>query len=177
MRLHRSPQAQKQKTIEAEDEHKRKIEELCSIASNEAVATDTRREALNKLEMKYPDIFAKYDTEYEKLKNIILLVFLMMSFNNVLLNYIWHGFHDQYGIPNRFSFLFIFVLLSMGYEAVVNIDRKQVVGVMAGIIVLEERILLEERCQRKRKMLLKEKKTSLLTVSKMKTAMLSLKER
>lgn len=72
---------------------------------------------------------------YEKLKNIILLVFLMMSFNNVLLNYIWHGFHDQYGIPNRFSFLFIFVLLSMGYEAVVNIDRKQVVGVMAGIIV------------------------------------------
>lgn len=63
-------QAQKQKTIEAEDEHKRKIEELCSIASNEAVATDTRREALNKLEMKYPDIFAKYDTEYEKLKNI-----------------------------------------------------------------------------------------------------------
>ncbi|MZK05414.1 tape measure protein, partial [Enterobacter hormaechei] len=63
-------QAQKQKTIEAEDEHKRKIEDLCSIASNEAVATDTRREALNKLEMKYPDIFAKYDTEYEKLKNI-----------------------------------------------------------------------------------------------------------
>jgi tape measure domain-containing protein len=63
-------QAQKQKTIEAEEEHKRKIEELCSIAGDEAVATDTRREALNKLEMKYPDIFAKYDTEYEKLKNI-----------------------------------------------------------------------------------------------------------
>lgn len=63
-------QAQKQKTIEAEEEHKRKIEELCSIASDEAVATDTRREALNKLEQKYPDIFAKYDTEYEKLKNI-----------------------------------------------------------------------------------------------------------
>lgn len=28
------------------------------------------REALNKLEQKYPDIFSKYDTEYEKLKNI-----------------------------------------------------------------------------------------------------------
>lgn len=63
-------QAAKQKTIEAEEEHKRKIEELCAVAGDEAVATDTRREALNKLEMKYPDIFAKYDTEYEKLKNI-----------------------------------------------------------------------------------------------------------
>lgn len=61
---------QKQKTIEAEEEHRKKIEELCSIAANEAVSTDTRREALNKLEQKYPDIFAKYDTEYEKLKNI-----------------------------------------------------------------------------------------------------------
>ena len=63
-------QAAKQKTIEAEEEHKRKIEELCAIAGNEAIATDTRRDALNKLEQKYPEIFAKYDTEYDKLKNI-----------------------------------------------------------------------------------------------------------
>lgn len=63
-------QQQKQKTIEAEETHKRKIEELCSIAGDEAVSTDARREALNKLEQKYPDIFSKYDTEYEKLKNI-----------------------------------------------------------------------------------------------------------
>ncbi len=63
-------QKQKEKVIEAEEEHRRKIEELCSIAGDEAVSTDTRREALNKLEQKYPDIFSKYDTEYEKLKNI-----------------------------------------------------------------------------------------------------------
>lgn len=63
-------QQQKQKTIEAEEAHKRKIEELCSIAGDEAVSTDARREALNKLEQKYPDIFSKYDTEYDKLKNI-----------------------------------------------------------------------------------------------------------
>ncbi len=63
-------EAQKQKIIEAEEEHRRKIEELCSIAGDDAVSTDTRREALNRLEQKYPDIFSKYDTEYEKLKNI-----------------------------------------------------------------------------------------------------------
>lgn len=59
----------------------------------------------------------------------------MMSFNNTLLNYIWHGFHDQYGIPNRFSFLFIFILLSMGYEAIANTDKKQIPGIALGIIV------------------------------------------
>lgn len=59
-----------QKLIEAEQEHKRRLEELCSVAGDEAVATATRVEALNLLEQKYPEIFAKYDTEYEKLKNI-----------------------------------------------------------------------------------------------------------
>lgn len=63
-------EAQKQKVIEAEEEHKRKMEELCSIAGDEALSTDTRREALDRLEQKYPSIFAKYDTEYEKLRNI-----------------------------------------------------------------------------------------------------------
>ena len=61
---------QKQKVIEAEEAHKRRLEELAGVAGDEALSTDTRREALNKLEQKYPDIFAKYDTEIEKLKNI-----------------------------------------------------------------------------------------------------------
>lgn len=61
---------QKQKTIEAEEQHKRKIEELLQVAENESLATDTRREALYKLEQKYPDIFAKYNTEYDILKDI-----------------------------------------------------------------------------------------------------------
>lgn len=61
---------QKQKVIEAEEEHKRRLEELAGVAGDESLSTDTRREALNKLEQKYPDIFAKYDTEIEKLKNI-----------------------------------------------------------------------------------------------------------
>lgn len=71
---------------------------------------------------------------YDKLKTVVILVILMMSFNNKLLNYVWHGLHDQYGIPNRFSFLFIFVVLAAGYEALVKTDKSQLVGVSAGII-------------------------------------------
>lgn len=58
------------KVIEAEEKHKRDIEDLCSVAGDEMVATDLRREALYKLEKQYPAIFAKYETEYEMLKNI-----------------------------------------------------------------------------------------------------------
>lgn len=60
----------KQEIIDAEEEHRRKINELCDAAANESMSTDERRDALNELEKAYPSIFAKYDSEAEKLKNI-----------------------------------------------------------------------------------------------------------
>lgn len=56
-----------------------------------------------------------------RFSKILLLAFLAMSFNNVQLNFIWHGFHDQYGIPNRFSFLYIFVMLTIAYRAALRL--------------------------------------------------------
>lgn len=70
---------------------------------------------------------------WDKIKNVILLAVIAISFNNVLLNYIWHGFHDQYGIPNRFSFLFIFILLAVGCEALVKLEKKSIVTVLLGV--------------------------------------------
>lgn len=60
----------------------------------------------------------------KKVKYGLLLVFLVVSFNNQQLNYIWHGFHNQFGIPNRFAFLYIFILLIMAYE--VYLKRKKI---------------------------------------------------
>ena len=56
--------------IRKEEEHKARIEELARVAGDESLSTDTRRMALVELEQKYPAIFAKYDTEAEKLKHI-----------------------------------------------------------------------------------------------------------
>lgn len=56
--------------IEKEQERRRELEKIIEIAGDEALSTDTRREALIKLEQQYPAIFAKYATEYEMLKNI-----------------------------------------------------------------------------------------------------------
>lgn len=52
----------------------------------------------------------------QKLKKIWLLAIFIISFNEHCLNFIWHGMHDQYGIPNRFSFIYTFLLLIMAFE-------------------------------------------------------------
>ena len=50
-----------------------------------------------------------------------LTLFLLISFDNSFLNYIWHGFHFQNGVPNRFSFIYIALLLMMSSGALANI--------------------------------------------------------
>lgn len=70
---------------------------------------------------------------WEKIKNVIILAVIFISFNNELLNYIWHGFHNQYGIPNRFSFLFIFLLLALSCQALVKLERRDSISVMISV--------------------------------------------
>ncbi len=53
----------------------------------------------------------------DKICALVLLVFFMLSFILRQLDYIWHGFHFTNMIPYRFSFLFSFVVLYMGYRA------------------------------------------------------------
>lgn len=52
----------------------------------------------------------------DKIRKAVLLIILFISFNLKPLNYIWHGMHEQSGIPNRFSYMVIFLMLTMGFE-------------------------------------------------------------
>ena len=70
----------------------------------------------------------------EKIRKLVLVAFLIISMNQEILNFIWHGFHDQFGIPNRFAFLYIFTILYLGYEAIVKIRRTNIALVVAGLI-------------------------------------------
>lgn len=58
----------------------------------------------------------------EKWRKIIILMLIAVSFQVEILNYIWHGFHNQYGIPNRFAFLYIFLILIMTYDQITYMD-------------------------------------------------------
>ena len=49
-----------------------------------------------------------------------LAVFLFVSFEFNLLDFIWHGLHFPNQLPGRQSFLFIFLILLMGYETLVS---------------------------------------------------------
>lgn len=57
---------------------------------------------------------------HKKITRLLLALFLLISCNEEILNFIWHGFHNQYGIPNRFSFMYGFVLIYMLYEVMTN---------------------------------------------------------
>ena len=53
----------------------------------------------------------------EKVFNISILAFLIISVNVNVLNFIWHGFHSTNMIPYRYSFLISFILVIMAYRA------------------------------------------------------------
>ena len=78
-------------------------------------------------------LFSKNVKLGTKLKYGLLLVFFIVSFNNELLNYIWHGFHNQYGIPNRFSFLYIFAFLVIAYEVLPIVKGFKLWQIVLGI--------------------------------------------
>lgn len=46
----------------------------------------------------------------------LLAVFMFISLNFTLLDYIWHGFHFPNQLPGRQSFLFIFLMLVISYK-------------------------------------------------------------
>ncbi|MCI7323625.1 MAG: YfhO family protein [Lachnospiraceae bacterium] len=54
----------------------------------------------------------------EKIPRLLLAVFFLISFAQNQLDFIWHGMHFPQGLPGRQSFLFIFLLLSIGFATV-----------------------------------------------------------
>ncbi len=60
----------------------------------------------------------------ERMSKAMLAVILLVSMNFNMLNYIWHGFHTQNGLPNRFAFLYIALILIMGFDAIGHIRRQ-----------------------------------------------------
>ena len=52
----------------------------------------------------------------DKLLNGLLLLFLFLSFDTNVLNFIWHGMHYPNQLPFRYSFVVILLLLTLAYD-------------------------------------------------------------
>ena len=54
----------------------------------------------------------------EKLRKLIPIMILYLSFNGQVLSYIWNGFHYQSKVPNRYAFLLLFELAVLSYDGI-----------------------------------------------------------
>lgn len=59
----------------------------------------------------------------QRISRAALCGFLLFSFACNIPNYIWHGFHVQNGLPNRFAFLYIALLLVMSYDVLGHVKQ------------------------------------------------------
>lgn len=62
----------------------------------------------------------------QKIKAVFLVLLLVVSMNSNVLNFVWHGFHAQVGIPNRFVFLLLFLCLLLAYEGFSHVQECKV---------------------------------------------------
>lgn len=82
----------------------------------------------------------------EKIAYTVILIFMFLSFNINYLNYIWHGFHFPNDLPYRFSFMYSFLILTMGYKTIRKIKEispKIILGVGMGVtlfVIIAEKV-------------------------------------
>lgn len=57
----------------------------------------------------------------QRIGKTVIAAFFVVSFMMNVLNYIWHGFHYPNSLSARQSFIYIFFILIMAYEALINI--------------------------------------------------------
>ncbi len=57
-----------------------------------------------------------------KVAYLALILFFLLSFMTNILDYIWHGMNFPSGFPARQSFLYVLILLAMGYDCIMHID-------------------------------------------------------
>ena len=68
-----------------------------------------------------------------RIKNMVLLLVIYIGFDNQLFNFIFHGFHYQWQVPNRFSSFFVFMLIVMAYDCVLRFDSLKKKNLLAGV--------------------------------------------
>jgi len=86
----------------------------------------------------------------EKAPKLILLAFMLISFSTNVLNFLWHGLNYPDSLPARQSFLYIFLLLVLCYEAFAHIHDftdKEIATLFTGVlffILLCEKLITDD---------------------------------
>ncbi len=71
----------------------------------------------------------------EKLVNLVIIAFFLLSYNLNQLNYIWHGFNYPDSLPARQSYLYILFLLTIAYNAFMHIRDSGKIAYYTSMVV------------------------------------------
>lgn len=83
-------------------------------------------------------ILNKKITAREKVAKVLALFVFFTAFNMNIPNFIWHGFHYPNSLPCRQSFIYIFLLLGICYDAFLQMKEyrsSHIAGSMWGILL------------------------------------------
>ena len=81
----------------------------------------------------------------EKFCRMALAGFLLLSFSTNLLNFIWHGLNYPDSLPARQSFLYIFLILVMCYDAWRHVRETEEQSILYGYLCAAGFILFCEK--------------------------------
>lgn len=88
----------------------------------------------------------KHISKKVRVGKTIIAVIMLLSFSFNIPNYIWHGLHFPNSLPCRESFLYIFLIITMAYEAFIYIREYKAsqiagaAGASIGLIMLFEEL-------------------------------------
>ncbi len=71
------------------------------------------------------------------LSRLLIALFILFSSNNELLSFVWNGFHYQSKVPNRYSFLLIFLVIDLAVDGYIMLNRisyRQVIKTIVAFI-------------------------------------------
>lgn len=58
----------------------------------------------------------------DKILNMLVFFLLLLSFDFNVFNFVWHGMHYPNQLPHRFSFVLVFLILTLAYEAMRSVS-------------------------------------------------------
>ena len=78
-------------------------------------------------------LFIKKMSIQRRVSRFVILLIIYLSFDNQLLNYVLHGFHYQWRVPNRTAGFFVFLIILSVYDVIVYIDGISFENMLSGL--------------------------------------------
>ena len=80
-----------------------------------------------------------------KIFSLITILFFLLCFDTPLLDYFWHAFHVPNDLPWRYSFIYVFVLITIGYYGMIRIKETSLLRVSISFAIILLTILVANK--------------------------------